>query len=161
MLAAGSSMNGPGCALRELGSRPKRRMDDPEPVMEHPEGRTCVHERAVGHPAPLMGHPGRRSSHPEAFMEHPGRNGAAVWRLRTALLPRNTVPGAGIGIRGRDRRVVGVKRNFIAGIGCDGRDRSTGPARCVSPVFRTGCRPGLRPGDAASQRRPTRHPPSR
>jgi hypothetical protein len=137
MLAAGSSMNALGCSLREMGSRPARRMDAPEPVMEHPEGRTCVHERAMEHPAPLRGHPERRSSHPAALMEHPERNGAAVWRLRTALLPRNTVRGAENGIRGRDRRVVGVKRSFIADIGWNGRDKSTDPARCGSPTFRT------------------------
>ena len=73
-------MNAPGCSLREMGSRPERRMGHPAPEMEHPGWRTCVHERAVEHPAPLMGHPERRSSHPEALMEHPGRNGAAVFR---------------------------------------------------------------------------------
>lgn len=138
MLAAGSSMNGPGCSLREMGSSPERRMGHPASVMKHPDRRTGVHERAVEHPAPPMGHPERRSSHPAAFMEHPGRNGAAVWRLRTALLPRNTVPEAGNGIRGRDRRAVGVKRSFIADIGCDGRDRSTDPAPAVSQSSLTG-----------------------
>jgi hypothetical protein len=112
-----------------------------------------------------MGHPERRSSHPEAFMEHPGRNGAAVWRLRTALLPRNTVPEAGNGIRGRRRRVVGVKRSFIAGIGCDGGDKSTGPARSVSPTFRTAF-PDLEkgrtasPGDMEKKRLPVSASPS-
>ena len=130
ILAAGSSMNGPGCALRELGSRPKRRMDDPEPVMEHPEGRTCVHERAVEHPAPVMGQPERRSSHPEAFMEHPERNGAAISRGNSAILCRKAVLEGKMGLFEREN-------GFIACIGCDGRDRSTGPARCVSPTFRT------------------------
>ena len=93
MRAAGSSMNAPGCSLREMGSRPARRMDDPSPEMEHPGWRTCVHERAVEHPAPLMGHPERRSSHPVAFMEHPERNGAAVFRGKRVIPGRKAAPG--------------------------------------------------------------------
>ena len=130
MPAAGSSMNAPGGSLREMGSRPEWRIGHPEPVMEHAEERTCVHERAMEHPVPLMGHPERRSSHPEAFMEHPGRNGAAIFRGKSVLLGRKAVPGGKMGRFGRESW-------FIAGIGCDGRDRSTGPARCVSPTFRT------------------------
>lgn len=128
--AAGSSMNAPGCSLREMGSRPERLMDHPASEMEHPGWRTCVHERAVEHPAPLMGHPERRSSHPEALMEHPGRNGAAVFRGKSAIPGRKAVSG------GQNRR-VGRENGFIAGVGWNGFDWSTDPARAVSPTFRT------------------------
>ena len=124
MLAAGSSMNAPGCSLCEMGSRPERRMDDPAPEMEHPDWQTCVHERAVEHPALLMGHPGWRSSHPEAFMEHPGRNGAAVFLGRSTIPGRKAVPG---GKMGR----FGLESGFIAGVGWNGRDLCTDPARAL------------------------------
>ncbi len=130
MLEAGSSMNAPGCSLREMGSRPERRIGHPAPEMEHPGWRTAVHEWAVEHPAPLMGHPKRRSSHPAALMEHPGRNGAAIF-LGNSLIPGwKAVSGGKIGR-------VGRQSGFIAGIGCDGRDWSTAPAWGVSPTFRT------------------------
>ncbi len=130
MLAAGCPLNASGCSLREMGSRPDRWMDAPEPVMEHPEVRTCNHERRMEHPAPLMGHPERRSSHPEAFMEHPGRNGAAVFRGKSTIPGRKVVPG------GQNRR-FGRENGFIADVGWNGRDWSTEPARAVSPIFRT------------------------
>jgi hypothetical protein len=130
MRAAGSSMNAPGCSLREMGSRPERRMGHPASEMAHPGWRTCVHERTVEHDAPLMGHPERRSSHPEALMEHPGRNGEAVFRGESVLPGRKAVPGGKMGRFGRENVI-------IAGVGCDGPDWSTAPARCVSPTFRT------------------------
>ena len=82
------------------------------------------------HPAPLIGHPERRSSHPEAFMEHPERNGAAIFRGKCALPGRQAVPGGKISRAGRENE-------FIAGIGWDGRDGSTDFPRSVSPIFRT------------------------
>ena len=123
-------MNAPGCSLREMGSRPEWRMGNPEPTAEHPGWRTCVHEWTVEHPTPMMGHPERRSSHPAAFMEHPGRNGAAIFLGKAALSGRKAVLG------GKIRR-VGRENGFIASVGCDAPDESTGPARSVSPTFRT------------------------
>jgi hypothetical protein len=90
----------------------------------------CAPLTAVEHPAPLMGHPERRSSHPEALMEHPERNGAAVFRGKSVLPGRKAVPGGKMGRFGRENEI-------IAGVGCDGPDESTGPARSVSPTFRT------------------------
>ena len=130
MLAAGASMNAPGCSLREMGSRPERLMDGPELVMEQPGWRTCVHDRAVEHPALLMGHPERRSSHSEALMEHPERNGAAIFRVKSVIPGRKAVPGGKMGRFGRESW-------FIAGVGWNGRNESTGTARAVSPTFRT------------------------
>ena len=86
-------MNAPGCSLREMGSCPEGRVGHPAPGMEHPGWRTCVHDRAVEHPASLMGHPERRNSHPEALMEHPGRNGAAVFRGKRVIPGRKAAPG--------------------------------------------------------------------
>jgi hypothetical protein len=125
-------MSAPGCSTEEMGSRPERRMGHPAPEMQHPARRTCVHERAVGHPALLMGHPERRSGHPEAVMEHPGRNGAAIFRGKSAIPGRKAVPGAWNSGGGAERGVVGERTRGITGERELQHDFTTNPRKPVS-----------------------------
>jgi hypothetical protein len=61
----------------------------------------------------------------------PAANGGVVFRGKSPVSGRKAAPGGEI-------EAVGAKIGFIAGVGCDGTNWSTGPANGGSPIFRTG-----------------------